>query len=73
MSHTHNKEVVVNKFFEKTNLNHITTVLEVNRKLSHEEDYEDNFMPKLQELLDHLVLEFNIANNWKLLGDDDDK
>ena len=38
MSHTHNKEVVVNKFFEKTNLNHITTVLEVNRKLSHEED-----------------------------------
>ena len=70
---TDTKEVTVNNFFKKTNLNHITTVLEVNRKLSHEEDYEDNFMPKLQELLDHLILEFNIANNWKLLGDDDDK
>ena len=67
------KEVTVDNFFEKTNLNHITTVLEVNRKLSHEEDYEDNFMPKLQELLDHLILEFNIASNWKLLGDDDAK
>ena len=70
---TDTKEVTVNNFFKKTNLNHITTVLEVNRKLSHEEDYEDNFMPKLQELLDHLILEFNIASNWKLLGDDDAK
>ena len=70
---TDTKEVTVNNFFKKTNLNHITTVLEVNRKLSHEADYEDNFMPKLQELLDHLILEFNIASNWKLLGDDDAK
>ena len=70
---TDTKEVTVNNFFKKTNLNHITTVLEVNRKLSHEEDYEDNFMPKLQELLDHLILEFNIASNWKLLGEDDAK
>ena len=70
---TDTKEVTVNNFFKKTNLNHITTVLEVNRKLSHEEDYEDNFMPKIQELLDHLILEFNIASNWKLLGDDDAK
>ena len=67
------KEVTVDNFFEKTNLNHITTVLEANRKLSREEDYRDNFMPKLQELLDHLILEFNIASNWKLLGDDDAK
>ena len=60
-------------YTEKTNLNHIITVLEVNRKLSHEEDYRDNFMLKLQELLDHLILEFNIANNWKLIGDNDEK
>ena len=60
-------------YSEKTNLNHIITVLEVNRKLSHEEDYEDNFMLKLQELLDHLILEHNLASNWKLLGDDDGK
>ena len=70
---TDTKEVTVNNFFKKTNLNHITTVLEANRKLSHEEDYEDTFMPKLQELLDHLILEHNIASNWKLLGDDDAK